>query len=152
MTARLVERFWALAASALTSCALLCVWGPQPLMAQETCKTTYDCATAAVTAAGNAVGAFKALDQKVNGIALVAVPAEKRDAARNPADPNFTATGSCPAGSAIVGYYCQIDAGGGNLQNAGINTVENQFTCTWNGIGGPFRAWGRAACLRLKKD
>ncbi len=121
--------------------------------AQQPCDKVVDCARIAVTAADRAVTAFSTLDKQFRALALQAVKSERREAARNsPTDGNFTASGTCPKGSTIVGYYCQIDSGGGNLQNAGIDTENNSFGCTWNSIGGPFKAWGRAACITLSKE
>jgi hypothetical protein len=64
-------------------------------------------------------------------------------------DPNWFVSGSCPADSTLVNFYCQIDQGGGNLQNLGVH--DGKFYCLWNNIGGNFRAWGQSLCLRVSK-
>jgi hypothetical protein len=116
------------------------------------CKEIVDCANEAVGAAHRAEEAFNGLNGRLNAMGLVPVSASRNEASRNsPTDPNQTATGKCPKESVIVGYYCQIDSGGGNLQNAGISLDSNSYICTWNNVGGPFKAWGLAACLGLKK-
>jgi hypothetical protein len=61
----------------------------------------------------------------------------------------------CPDSSKIVGYVCQVATGYGNLQTAGINSVDNNFRCEWRNTGawtnGAFAATGAAVCLSLKK-
>jgi hypothetical protein len=73
------------------------------------------------------------------------------DAARvSQADVNWGATGPCPADSTLINFYCQIDSGGGNLQNLGVH--ERRFGCLWNSVSGNFHAWGQPLCLRIKKN
>jgi hypothetical protein len=63
-------------------------------------------------------------------------------------DKNWIVTGDCPSGYKVVSYYCQINNGGGNLQNIGI-TSDSNYQCLWNSVSGPFAAWGRPVCLKV---
>jgi hypothetical protein len=86
----------------------------------------------------------------INKHAYVVSPSD-RPAAKNRDDPNWTASNECgdPSTQILLGWYCQIDTGGGNLQNAGADG-KTSFHCTWNGVGGPFSAHARAICLSWK--
>ena len=38
-------------------------------------------------------------------------------------------TGNCPSGYTVISYYCQVDSGGGVLQNIGINSGSSSAAC-----------------------
>jgi hypothetical protein len=83
------------------------------------------------------------------GTQLEAFSGPRVEATRNPLDPNWSADGVCPIDSTLVNFYCQIDSGGGNLQNLGVR--DGRYHCLWTNVGGNFRASGQPLCLRLKK-
>jgi hypothetical protein len=62
----------------------------------------------------------------------------------------WEANDSCATGFSIIGYYCQVDSGVGNLQNVGLQG-QNNFSCQWNSprpsSNGNFSAWGIAVCM-----
>lgn len=69
-------------------------------------------------------------------------------------DPNFIVQGGCSTNEIVTGYYCQVDSGGGFIQNFGTSDSK-QFSCLWSGGSAAtrdkskFSAHGHALCLRL---
>jgi hypothetical protein len=70
-------------------------------------------------------------------------------AAKNKTDVSWAAEGACLPGTILIGYYCEIEQGGGNLQNLGF-IRDGTFHCLWNNVTqANFRARGQAICAQL---
>jgi hypothetical protein len=65
----------------------------------------------------------------------------------------FGVTGGCKEG-VIVGYYCHVKTGQGDLQTEGIRE-DNTFNCEWahtaGWTNGPFTAEGYPVCAIIDK-
>jgi hypothetical protein len=114
-------------------------------------QTTFSVASAALALALGALIAVSLIQtRRVDISPFDVVPGTKVYAVKNiDPDKNWVASGTCPDGSVVAEHYCQIDKGGGNLQNFGVR--DGKFSCTWNNVTGDFHAWGQPVCLKLRK-
>jgi len=92
---------------------------------------------------------MKGLEKKIVDLRLEVVSGQKIYAAKNASDQNWGVTSSCGDGFVVIGYYCEIESGGGLLQNIGVR--NNMYHCLWANVSGNFRAYGQAACLRIQQ-
>lgn len=91
----------------------------------------------------------KAIIDIINDHAKVTSPPDRPAARNSLSGANWSASNECVGDgdtTILVGWYCQIDSGGGNLQNAGADN-RTSFHCTWNNVNGSFSAHAKALCL-----